>query len=253
MKSALNTLDQESEFDCFVISLEDESKRLAQFRARNKPTEIVINHFKAVDGSKLENIGDMRSILGEGAHNWTRGSVGCAMSHLALWKECVSRKRKFVIFEDDAYLRYDFSSQLQGLFERYKDWDLILLGYNTNTIIELGISPGINFAGQFSVPFPNSVHLNEFVRVTDPVALLRLKIAFGLCGYVVTPKGAKLLIEKCLPLDTRAIYIPPESRSIYANGIDVMMVSVYSDMRAYLSCPPLVMTPNDPKTSQIRM
>jgi hypothetical protein len=120
-----------------------------------------------------------------------------------------------------------------------------------NTTIELNISPDIDLAARFSVRFPSAKHLGVFAKMTEPVALCRLRLAFGTAGYAVTPKGAALLTEKCFPLDNRPIQVRIEKRSIRAFSLDSMMTDVYPTMRAYLCLPPLVMTPNDPATSQV--
>jgi GR25 family glycosyltransferase involved in LPS biosynthesis len=231
-----------------VINLEREPGRLANFLARNDQTKIPIEHFKAIDGAKLTSID--ATILTRGAF-YTLGATGNAMSHLALWKECVSSDTNFVIFEDDAHIRHDLSCQLHNICE-HCDWDLIMLGYNMNTTIELNISPDIDLAARFSVRFPSIKHLDAFVKMTEPIALCRLRLAFGLGGYAVTPKGAALLTEKCFPLDNHPIYLSNENRSVPAFGLDCMMIAVYPTMRAYLCLPPLVMTPNDRATSQVQ-
>jgi len=236
------------QFRYVVISLERESKRLKNFRARNNRVKVAIEHFKAIDGAKLTTID--ATMLARGTI-YTPGAIGVAMSHLALWKECISSDTNFVIFEDDAHLRYDLSNHLHDICERC-DWDLIMLGCNMNTTIELNILPDIDLAARFSVRFPSVKHLNAFVKMTEPVALFRLRLAFGLGGYAVTPKGAALLTEKCFPLDNRPIYLRNENRSIPAFGLDCMMIPAYPTMRAYLCLPPLVMTPNDPATSQVQ-
>ena len=192
------------QFRYIVISLEREPERLANFHARNGQTNVAIEHFKAIDGAKLRTVN--ATILANGTSFYTPGAIGVAMSHLALWHECVSSDQNLVNLEDDAHLRHDLSCQLHNICQRY-DWDLILLGCNMNTRIELNISPEIDLAARFSVHDPSPKHLNAFTKMTEPVALCRLRLAFGTGGYAVTPKGAALLTKKCFPLNNRAIYV----------------------------------------------
>jgi glycosyl transferase, family 25 len=246
--SVAMSAQRSSQFRYMVISLEREPERLANFRARNDQTNVAIEHFKAIDGAKLTTVD--ATILAKGAFN-TPGAIGNAMSHLTLWKECVSSDTNLVILEDDAYLRHDLSYQLHNICERC-DSNLIMLGCNMDTTIELNISPGIDLGARFSVRYPSAKHLDAFAKMTEPVALCRLGIALGLGGYAVTPKGAALLTEKCFPLDNRLVYMTPENRSFPAYGLDCMMIAAYPAMRAYLCLPPLVMTPNDHATSQVQ-
>jgi hypothetical protein len=111
------------QFRYMVISLEHQPERLVNFRARNDQTNVAIEHFKAIDGAKLTTVDP--TILAKGALFYTPGAIGNAMSHLALWKECVSSDTNLVVFEDDARLRHDLSRQLHNICERC-DWDLII-------------------------------------------------------------------------------------------------------------------------------
>ncbi len=237
------------QFRYIVISLEREPERLANFRARNDQTNVAFEHFKAIDGVRLTSVDE--TILAKGVSLYTPGAIGTAISHRALWDKCVSNNTNLVILEDDAHLRHDLSRELHYICQRY-DWDLILLGCNMNTRIELNISAGIDLAARFSIPYPTPKHLNAFAKVTEPVGLFRLRQAFGIGGYAVTPRGAALLREKCFPLDNRPIYVGLQNRSFPAYGLDCMMVDAYPTLRSYLCFPPLVMTPNDRATSQVQ-
>ena len=232
-----------------VINLEREPQRLADFHARNEQTKLAIDHFQAVDGAKLTAIDT--TILAPGASYYSPPMVATAMSHLALWKECASSDMIFVVFEDDVHLRRDLGSQLHKLCGS-GDWDLVLLGCNMDTTIELNLSPDIDLAGRFSVRYPSVNQLDAFAATTEPVAPCRLRVAFGTSAYAVTPKGAALLIEKCFPLDNRVIHLKNENRSVPAHGIDCMMIAAYPALHAYLCLPPLAMTPNNRAISQVQ-
>ncbi len=232
---------------CFVVSLT--SDKYSDFCARNKGTGIRFHHFNAVDGSKLTDIGNIPDILAKGARGYSKGAVGCAMSHLSLWKQCVSSKENMLVFEDDAYLRHDLNSQYEMLLKRHS-WELILFGCNTDSLLQLAFIDGVDFFGEFTVRYPEASQLSEFVRNNDEVGLVRLKLAFGTCGYAITPQGAEKLLQKCFPMDNHPIYIRSENRWFSAYGIDCMMASAYAHIRSFLCFPPLVMTPNDLKKSQ---
>lgn len=235
---------------CFVISLSTD--QFAAFCSRNAPAGTTFEHFTAVDGRKLASLPP--GILADGVR-YTPGNVGLAISHRTLWDICISRDEIIAVFEDDAVLRHDFNAQVAALLPQRaqptpRSWELLLLGCNMDTAIELGCTPGIDIGLIFSAMYPKPDHIRAFARSNDPINLLPLRLAFGTCGYLITPAGATRLQRHCFPMDNRAIVQHVERRTVPATGIDGMMISAYPTMAAALCLPPLVMTPNDKSTSQ---
>ena len=237
-----------AETEYHVISLSD--AQFAAFCGRNSAACIPFRHFTAVDGAKMTESPQAIGLLAPGITNYSNGALGCAVSHRALWKQCAASAKNIVIFEDDAIVRHDFMAQVDALMARGKPWDVIFFGCNTDTVVSIPSTGGINLTGHFSTLYPSPAQLAGFVEQKTDVSLLRLKFAFGLCGYAVSPKGADKLIERCFPMDNRPVYIDEENRSFPAYGIDCMMVSAYPSIGAFMCFPPLVMTPNDQTTSQ---
>jgi glycosyl transferase family 25 len=234
----------------FVISLSID--QFAAFCARNASARTTFEHFRAVDGRKLESLPP--GILADGVR-YTPGNIGLAISHRALWDICIARDEVVAVFEDDAVLRHDFNAQVAALLVQRarpdaRGWDLLLLGCNMDTAIELGCTPGIDIGVVFSAMYPKPDHIDAFVRSNDPINLLPLRLAFGTCGYLITPAGAAHLKQHCFPMDNRRIIQHVERREVNACGIDCMMISAYATMAAALCLPPLVMTPNDKSSSQ---
>ena len=180
-------------------------------------------------------------------------AIGAALSHRGLWQQCLSRGEVLVVFEDDAWLRHDFGPQLEALLRRAGEWDVMLFGCNMDTDIELAVTPQVSLTGSFSVAYPQPEHLAEFTKMRDAVELCRVLLALGICGYAVTPRGAeRLLLQYCFPLDNRPLRLTVTGRRVRAYGIDCMMADAYPKMRALLCWPPLVMTPNEQRSSQIQ-
>ncbi len=177
-----------------VISLN--GRLFTAFANRNSTAGISFRHFVGVDGATITKRSQTHGILAESARGYSHGAVGCAMSHAALWKECASSTDNFVVFEDDALLRDDFVHQYGALLAAHGSWDIIFFGCNTDTIVSIPYAGGIDFTGQFSTLYPNSGQLAAFAKLIDNVNLLRLKFSFGLCGYAVSPEGARKLLEK---------------------------------------------------------
>jgi glycosyl transferase, family 25 len=262
MLTLLSENEFDAQFDCFVISLERQPERLKAFYERNQSSGIEFRHFKAIDGTQCSDA-VAKEILAEGVSNYRVGQIGLAMSHLTLWRLCVKQNKPFLVFEDDAVIRQDFKSQFTPLTRQLANWDFILLGYNTDSVLELSMSPGVDFGGVFSVHFPGlsgafsvryptAKHLAEFATAKNPVGLARLSVALGTAGCAITPKGAERLIQCCFPLDNRQVHLRCIDRTFAAYGIDCMLATVYSTISAFVCVPPLVMTANDPKKSTIQ-
>ncbi|MBF0268978.1 MAG: glycosyltransferase family 25 protein [Alphaproteobacteria bacterium] len=228
----------------FVINLDREAARLKDFLEANQGTGIAFTRFPGVNGASLGSLQSMPEIVTPEASAYTKASVGAALSHLALWRECVRQGQNIAIFEDDARLRFDLLEQLAVIEGGKTDWDFLLLGCNTDSVMEIVYAPGINFAGQFSILNPTEGQINDIRAKSGSVNLCRLKMAFGGCGYLITPKGARMLIEHCFPMDGRAINLWPTDATIEAYGIDCMMVGVYPQMNAYTCIPPLAISRN---------
>jgi len=236
-------------FDCFVINLKRQPERLHTFLTQNKASGIDFNRFEAIDGTEVGAADVHDRIVATGALNYTRGMIGNAMSHLAMWRRCAEQTKPFVVFEDDAVVSADFKLQFSSLTRQVRDWDLILLGYNTDVPLELNIAPGIDYGGRFSVKFPTAKHLSDFAASTYPVGLHRLVMAMGICGYAVTPKGAQILMRACFPMDNRPVGFRSTNAVWPACTLDAMMGTAYQRMSAFACVAPLVMTANDHKSS----
>jgi GR25 family glycosyltransferase involved in LPS biosynthesis len=121
-----------------VINLERRPDRLASFRSRLKDVasaEFIsrVERFAAIDGRTLALTPDIRHTFRGNDFGYRRSFIGCAQSHLALWKElAASAMPAFLIFEDDVTLCRDFEEQLAALCgeleAHHPAFDLVLLG-----------------------------------------------------------------------------------------------------------------------------
>ena len=192
-------------------------------------------------------------VIRANAVGYSEGMIGCGASHLALWKHAKNNQRNILIFEDDAYCRWDLRNQLDGLLGNLRDWDVILLGYNTSSVLDVRISEDCNFAGFFSTQH-TPAQLEKFQKTTNNVALMRLNNAFGSCAYLVSPQGAEKLI-KTFPMDNRPVRVPglqtiKSGRTTFpCVTSDAILNTAYRDMNAYAVVPPLVIPLNDRATS----
>jgi glycosyl transferase, family 25 len=238
-------------FDSFVISLKRTPERLQLFRTQNSKCGIDFRHFEASDGAQIEASEVEGRIVAKGAVMYKPGAIGNAMSHLSLWHRCAEQTKAFIVLEDDAVVRNDVKAKLIATIPSLGAWDIVLLGYNLNWL-EMHIAPGILYGGVFSVPNPSSRQLSDYAASTDPVGLYRLNSAIGICGYVISPSGARILMQSCFPMDNRPVIVASLNHKFLAYGLDCMMATVYPKIGAYVSVAPLVMTANNNSTSTVQ-
>lgn len=109
------------------------------------------------------------------------GGIGCAYSHISIWKWLVESDHEAVlIFEDDLVLPYDFPEKVQFAFD------------NSNTIRSRDFDI-LTFGSSCTICQPNDILLGE--RFIKGVTAF-----FGFHCYIITKKGAMRLIEKCYPI-----------------------------------------------------
>ncbi len=235
-------------YECVVINLDRQPERLAEFWEWNKGCGLEIERFSAVDGATLDEM-TRRSV--SISDRLTKGMIGSALSHKRIWRRVVETARPLVAFEDDAVLRGDIAEalpQVLSLVQARGAWDIILLGFNTNTRPNLATGERLVTPLRF-VDYPKPEHLRAHRESRIPVVPYRLSNAFGICGYVLSPTGARKLLDRCFPIDDRFIYPRELDHPVMVTTVDTMMYSIYATMDAYLCLPPLVMTQNDPGAS----
>ena len=107
---------------------------------------------------------------------FTKGSIGCAISHFRLWQQCIEKNEPILVFEDDAAVRNDFNEALPKLLAELERWDYVTFGYNTDSILDVEIAGGMGAALAFSPQYPSEGLLRDFVRAAKPAAAYRLNL-----------------------------------------------------------------------------
>ena len=139
-------VEPRQDFDVYVINLDRARQRMDAFMRRFLQTDM--RHMApirvaAVDGRSLELEGvvtpeALREIsraeevgYRERHYELTRGAVGCALSHRAVWDRLVaSDKERALVCEDDCLLDHDALAGLDAaVADAPADWDVLLLGY----------------------------------------------------------------------------------------------------------------------------
>lgn len=227
----------------FVISLEKSTDRRTKFDNMNSKY-IQYTYHNAVDGSKL-NIDHLykNGILAKNTMNYSNGALGCALSHLQLWEKCIQLKEPIIIMEDDAIVSEHFNKNINNLLHSLAppNWDIIQLNYNMDSILCYYNTNYEICNCFFNKTQITDANIHDFVNNKVNTCIAKLVHSFGTSAYIISPNGAKLLKEKCFPLDNRILRIPMLN-SIQCFSIDSMMNSVYKEMASYVCVLPFVTT-----------
>lgn len=239
----------------YVLNLERRPDRRATFEQLNQRDGISFEFLAAVDGQHLSRAQLIQAgLLHERADHFSAGDLGCALSHRLAWQRCLETDAPSLVFEDDAILRGDFVEGVTDVLDRLPaGWDIVLLGYNFDSVVDVEIVPGIDLQSRFSLHFPSEEHLQRFREERQEPVVLPLNNGFGACGYALAPSGAKQLLNLCFPLAGLSIGVPALNRILAPTGtIDAIMNAHYRRMTAFCVIPPLVLSPNNQHDSDAR-
>jgi len=116
-----------------VINLEKSKDRWNYIKTQNNGSLNLVK-FKAVNGKELnrQNINGLvekTSYLYKNLEK-NRGEIGCALSHLKIWKNFKNTQDEYlIIVEDDVIFEQNFYNKLQKYLKHApKNWDIIYLG-----------------------------------------------------------------------------------------------------------------------------
>lgn len=246
-----------------VINLDRRPDRWKQFCTINNHYTHMVRQ-PAMDAEVI----DINALIVEGrVHETSAGSrrseIACALSHRAVWLKAIATDTLQCVSEDDVILRDDFQQAvLDVIVEAPDDWDFILLGCNTDSIVDVDVFDGLRMQGRF-IQFDNQTQRWQvcgnmlaksaaFMRTKSSVALFKLHHAFGLGSYLISAKGAKKLLDSCFPLQPTSCYVPALGKTLNSVALDVVLNAQYSKINAYCVMPPLALPINNKTQSDIQ-
>jgi len=233
-----------------VISLERTPERRAAFARRNPHLDYIF--FDAVDGAALTAEAVAASGLFRPGLSYTRGAYGVALSHHALWQKAVAQGEPLTVAEDDAIFREDFAAaQAELLAGLQPGWDMVLWGWNFDSVLALRVLPGVPAAMAFDQKALLAA-LPGFPFTAARPQAFRLDIAFGLPAYTISPGGAKKIAARCFPLADFTMSVPILPQPVRNEGLDTALSQVYPSTDSYVAFPPLAISPNDRAASTIQ-
>lgn len=234
----------------FIINLNKSTDRRENFIKNNskylslsKNMNDDYTFFEAIDGNSI-NINLLPdSILQKKSVNYTKGSIGCALSHLALWEKCIELNEPILIMEDDVILHSKFMSHLNNVYNNMLPigWDIVQLSYNCDSIISYHNTVYEKCVCSFSQKKTTQQDIDLFILSKINPTVRKLIHSFGTSSYLLSPSGAKKFKEKCFPLNNQKINIPLLG-NISCFTIDCMMNAIYKDTNSYICIIPFVMS-----------
>ena len=231
--------------EVYVISLKRSQDRKDKFDANNMKYINKYTYHDAIDGKTI-NINNLdKSIFTKGSVNYSNGAIGCALSHLQLWEKCIELNKPIIVMEDDVIVSKLFEKYISNLINNMlpANWDIIQLSYNFDSVLSYNNTVYEQCNCVFNKTKMTKNDINNFVNSKINTTIAKLNHSFGTSAYMINPKGAKILKERCFPLNNKIINIP-FLNNIMCYTIDCMMNSVYKDISAYVCVIPFVITPH---------
>ncbi len=171
--------------DLRVVNLDRRPDRMADLDARFRAAagDLLVDRMRrvpAVDGQDLELTDEIRHLFRHNDHGFRRAIVGCALSHIGLWRTVAQSGRPTLVFEDDARPVDGFSDLLEALI------DEVPPDGGGPGVILLGAHVYDEEADRRSLP------ADGLLRVVD---LEPANYLGGTHGYLLTPAGARTLLD----------------------------------------------------------
>ena len=136
--------------------------------------------YKAVDGKTLESTNELKTLFTGNDFGNRKGVIGCAISHLNLWKELVADKNHtyYVIFEDDINVQPKFKERFTQLKPEMEKQEVLFLGYH-----------------MFAKQREETKHIYETQADTVVEPLNKHLYIGGFYSYSINKVGAQKLID----------------------------------------------------------
>jgi GR25 family glycosyltransferase involved in LPS biosynthesis len=246
-----------------AINLDRRPDRWRQFLTQNAFVHNIIRQ-SAVDAETLDMDALVKQhILHASAADAHRAEIACALSHREAWLTAVQRDIPQLVMEDDVILRKDIEEKLiHVMASAPPEWDFILLGFNTDSILDIEIFDNVRMQSRFC-QFDNQLNQWQpcsnmldksaiFVHTRNTVSLFKIYHAFGLASYLISAKGARKLLKNCFPLRPTSCRIAALGRTLNSVALDIVLNTQYSKIEAYCVVPPLALPVNDKTQSDIQ-
>jgi glycosyl transferase, family 25 len=235
-----------------VISLERTPERLQLFRNVNSDLAR-LRVFNAVDGSKCNRLQLARDGIISKDLPYTNNALGVLLSHRTLWEVATRNPPYLTICEDDAILNRGFEKKIeQSVSALSKEWDIISWGWNFDAGVTIDMLSEVSFGYFYGDQDALRENLHRFKELQITPNLFKVINFFGTLCYSVSCVGAKKLIELCTPMQNGEIFIHATSKNLPNAHLDTALCGLYKNLNAFISLPPLAVTPNIRENSTVQ-
>lgn len=234
-----------------VINLEGRPDRFARFSATNGFLS-GIERFAAVDGRAVDRMRLASVGLVDAELECTSGALGCALSHVLAWQRAVTEGIALTVLEDDAVVNGRFEVEaLRLISELPEGWDIVYWGWNFDAPLIVDLLPGVSYGVLQCNQDTLRRRLAGFQALEVRPRPARILSACGTLAYTISPRGAGKLIGGCVPLK-RIPDVRDARTGAPVYGVDLAMGTLFPQMNAYASVPPLVVSPNEDSSTILR-
>jgi glycosyl transferase family 25 len=171
----------------FVVNLRRDPEKKAHMEKIARTLGLNFDFVDAVYGADLtqlqiDEVYDENLSLKFFKRGLSHGELGCALSHLSIYKKMVNEGiEATLILEDDVDISDDIHNIIKSTRKFPKNWELMLCGYYAETITER-ISASSLWGKSEVTPLHQSVRLVE--------------VSYGTHGYIINNRGAKKLLSE---------------------------------------------------------
>lgn len=234
-----------------VISLRRSVKRREKFIERNKGLKLGYQFVDGIDGvEQWPALLSSKKVRRARSDGWSKGAIGAALSHQFLWRKCINDDQAMCVIEDDTILASKFLGDFLSIWsQNLEEIDFLLLGWNLDSVLKAEFLPGISFVSLFEPPFPSIKQIKEIVNSVSTRSLIPLEKALGLPGYIVTPSGARKLLDGISEFIAEPLIVGRGIPQVLSMTLDAQMNRIYSSMNSLVVIPPLLLAENDISTS----
>ncbi|MCK5535947.1 MAG: glycosyltransferase family 25 protein [Bacteroidales bacterium] len=171
----------------FVVNLKKDTEKKEHMQALCKKYSLECQFIDTVYGKdlsekKISEVYDKERALKEFGRELTPGEIGCALSHISIYKKMKNENiEKALILEDDIFFNNSIIDALQAINKFPKDWELIAFNYFKST----------PFNKLFCLSFwyrDNTGKYFQSVRFTE--------VMHGTGAYVINHTGVSKLIDE---------------------------------------------------------
>jgi glycosyl transferase, family 25 len=239
-----HNVEETAQLTIYLINLDRTPGRLAEFQRRNAHL-CDVERYPAIDGRTIDREKLINERIITRDCRYKGGPLGCAMSHISLWRKAVDDQRTITVAEDDAVFSRCFAAQSQAfLAELPIDWDFIQWGWNFDAFLWVDVIPQTIRAKMVFDQDQLRRNIDAFQSADTVPTAMRLLHSFGPLCYSITAKGARTLLAHCLPLDAKLVDFPGFGVKIENNSLDCAMSRVYPSFKAFVCMPPLAASEN---------